>query len=65
MQQLESGPKSLNKRGINISCDGTPDWEKEFSISKSNEKYTAEFKLCVVAGIGSREIVTHQIFKCD
>ena len=33
-------PKSLKIGGLNFSCDGTPDWEKESSINKSKEKFS-------------------------
>ena len=51
----------IKKAGFNISCDGTPDWKKESSINKNEEKCTAE-GLCIIADNGSRVVATHLIF---
>ena len=34
--------KRFLKGGFNFTCDGTPDWEKEFSVNKGKAKYIAE-----------------------
>ena len=62
--QLKGVQKGLKKRGFNFSCDSPPDWEKE-SVIKSKKKkkmYLIILKICVIAGNGSRGVVSHQIF---